>query len=45
MKNSFQKFRNLSIRKGFGEYELYAENMSSDLKEMLTVLGFRIQEE
>ena len=45
LKNSFQKFRNLSIRKGFGEYELYAENMSSDLKEMLIVLGFRIQEE
>ena len=41
----FQEYRNQLLRKGFGEYELYAEDMNSKLKEMLKVLGFNIREE
>ena len=41
----FQKYRNQLLRKGFGEYELYAKHMNSKLKEMLKVLGFNIREE
>ena len=41
----FQEYRNQLLRKGFGEYELYADDMNSKLKEMLKVLGFKIREE